>query len=140
MGDPVPDLTVALGGRYRVERELGAGGMATIYLAEDIRHQRRVAIKVLRPDLAAAIGVDRFLREISTTASLRHPHIVPLYDSGESDGVLCYVMPFVEGESLRALSKAPADRFSVVSQFADALAHSGESADRVVVATRMSAR
>src|SRR5512132_3315202 len=92
-------LVAALADRYKIERELGQGGMATVYLAEDLRHHRRVAIKVLRPDLAAALGTERFLREITTTASLRHPHIVPLYDSGESDGVLCYVMPFVEGES-----------------------------------------
>src|SRR5881275_3532484 len=101
MGDPATDLSGALGDRYRVERELGAGGMATVYLADDVRHHRRVAIKVLRPDLAAALGVDRFLREITTTAGLRHPHIVPLYDSGEGDGVLYYVMPFVEGETVR---------------------------------------
>src|SRR6478735_2768312 len=128
MGDPAPDLTVALGGRYKVERELGAGGMATVYLAEDIRHQRRVAIKVLRPDLAAAIGVDRFLREIATTASLRHPHIVPLYDSGEADGVLCYVMPFMEGESLRDRlereKQLPVqDALRIAREVADALAH-----------------
>ena len=91
----------SLSDRYRIERELGAGGMATVYLADDIRHQRRVAIKVLRPELAAALGAERFLREITTTAGLRHPHIVPLYDSGEGDGTLYYVMPFVEGESLR---------------------------------------
>jgi serine/threonine-protein kinase len=101
MADQAPDLNAALEGRYRIERELGSGGMATVYLAEDLRHHRRVAIKVLKPDLAAAIGTERFLREITTTANLRHPHIVPLYDSGEGDGVLCYIMPFVEGESLR---------------------------------------
>ena len=95
------DLSQAFEGRYRLERELGAGGMATVYLADDLRHQRRVAIKVLRPELAAALGAERFLREITTTASLRHPHIVPLYDSGEGHGILYYVMPFVEGESLR---------------------------------------
>ena len=75
-------LTAALAGRYTIERELGAGGMASVYLAQDLKHQRRVAIKVLRPELAAAIGSDRFLREITTTANLRHPHILPLYDSG----------------------------------------------------------
>src|SRR5678815_4954483 len=95
------DLNLAFEGRYRVERELGAGGMATVYLADDLRHSRRVAIKVLRPELAAALGAERFLREITTTASLRHPHIVPLYDSGEGDGIVYYVMPFIEGESLR---------------------------------------
>ena len=130
-GDPAPDLTVALGGRYRIERELGAGGMATVYLADDLRHHRRVAIKVLRPDLAAAIGFDRFLREISTTASLRHPHIVPLYDSGEGDGILCYVMPFVEGESLRDRllreKQLPvADALRIAREVADALAYAHE--------------
>ncbi len=94
-------LTAALADRYTIERELGAGGMATVYLAEDLKHHRKVAVKVLRPELAAALGADRFLREITTTANLRHPHILPLYDSGDADGFLYYVMPFVEGESLR---------------------------------------
>jgi serine/threonine-protein kinase len=98
----VPDrLSAALAGRYRVERELGAGGMATVYLAEDVKHARRVAIKVLKPELAAVIGADRFLTEIKTTANLQHPHILPLFDSGEADTYLFYVMPFIEGESLR---------------------------------------
>jgi len=94
-------LSAALADRYRLERELGQGGMATVYLAEDRKHQRRVAIKVLRPEIAAAIGAERFLREITTTANLHHPHILALYDSGEAAGFLYYVMPFVEGESLR---------------------------------------
>jgi eukaryotic-like serine/threonine-protein kinase len=94
-------LTGALAQRYRLERELGAGGMATVYLAEDLRHRRQVAVKVLRPELAAAIGPERFDREITTTANLRHPHILPLYDSGAADGFLFYVMPFIEGETLR---------------------------------------
>jgi serine/threonine-protein kinase len=98
----VPDrLSTALAGRYRVERELGAGGMATVYLAEDVKHSRKVAIKVLKPELAAVIGADRFLTEIKTTANLQHPHILPLFDSGEADSYLFYVMPFIEGESLR---------------------------------------
>jgi serine/threonine protein kinase len=102
--DSTPDrLSAALAGRYRVERELGAGGMATVYLAHDIRHERRVAIKVLHPELAAALGVDRFLAEIKVTANLQHPNILPLLDSGLIDGgVPYYVMPYVEGESLRA--------------------------------------
>ena len=87
--------------RYRIERELGAGGMATVYLAQDLKHVRRVAIKVLRPELAAVIGADRFLTEIRTTANLQHPHILGLIDSGEVEGLLYYVMPYVEGESLR---------------------------------------
>ena len=103
MNNPgLPDrLVSALAGRYRLERELGAGGMATVYLAEDVKHSRRVAIKVLKPELAAVIGGDRFLTEIKTTANLQHPHILPLFDSGEADSYLFYVMPFIEGESLR---------------------------------------
>jgi eukaryotic-like serine/threonine-protein kinase len=102
-GDAVPDgLRAALADRYRVERELGAGGMATVYLAHDLRHQRDVAIKVLHPDLGAAVGGERFLSEIRTTARLQHPHILPLLDSGEADGLLYYVMPLVTGETLRA--------------------------------------
>ena len=94
-------LAEALADRYRIERELGAGGMATVFLAEDLRHSRRVAVKVLRPELAAVIGADRFLAEIRTTANLQHPHILPLFDSGGADTFLFYVMPYVEGESLR---------------------------------------
>jgi eukaryotic-like serine/threonine-protein kinase len=94
-------LARALADRYRIERELGAGGMATVYLAQDLKHARHVAIKVLRPELAAVIGAERFLSEIKTTANLQHPHILPLHDSGEADSFLFYVMPFVEGESLR---------------------------------------
>ncbi len=98
----IPDrLTVALSERYRVTRELGAGGMATVYLAHDLKHERDVAIKVLHPDLGAALGAERFLSEIKTTAKLQHPHILPLLDSGAADGLLYYVMPFVRGETLR---------------------------------------
>ncbi len=101
MAYSLPDLQRVFDQRYRIERELGAGGMATVYLARDTRHDRLVAIKVLRPELAAIVGGDRFLKEIRTTANLQHPHILPLHDSGESDGVIWYVMPFMEGESLR---------------------------------------
>ncbi len=101
MSDPLPRLTTALADRYRIERELGQGGMATVYLAEDLKHRRKVAIKVLRPELAAVIGAERFVREIQTIATLQHPHILGLIDSGEADGTAYYVMPFVEGESLR---------------------------------------
>ena len=94
-------LRKALEGRYSVERELGHGGMATVYLAEDIRHRRRVALKILRPDISATIGSDRFVREIEIVAGLSHPHILPLFDSGEADGLLFFVMPFASGESLR---------------------------------------
>jgi tRNA A-37 threonylcarbamoyl transferase component Bud32 len=101
MSDSLPRLRAALADRYRIERELGAGGMATVYLAQDLKHDRKVAIKVLRPELAAVIGAERFLSEIKTTANLQHPHILPLHDSGQADSFLFYVMPFVEGESLR---------------------------------------
>ena len=94
-------LSAALAGRYKIERVIGRGGMATVYLADDLRHRRKVAIKVLEPELAYAVGGERFLREIEIAAGLSHPHIVPLFDSGDADGQLFYVMPFLEGESLR---------------------------------------
>ena len=98
----VPDrLTAALADRYLIQRELGAGGMATVYLAQDVKHDRQVAIKVLRPELAAALGAERFLAEVKITARLDHAHILTLIDSGNVDGALFYVMPYVEGESLR---------------------------------------
>ena len=99
--DLLPRVQAVLADRYRVEREVGAGGMATVYLAKDLKHDRKVAVKVLRPELAAAIGAERFLAEIKTTASLQHPHILPLLDSGATDSFLFYVMPFIAGESLR---------------------------------------
>jgi serine/threonine-protein kinase len=102
MPDPVARLNAALEGRYRIESELGEGGMATVYLATDHKHDRKVALKVLKPELAAVLGGDRFLAEIRTTANLQHPHILPLHDSGDADGFLFYVMPYVEGESLRS--------------------------------------
>jgi tetratricopeptide (TPR) repeat protein len=102
MAELISRLQAALTGRYTIERELGRGGMAIVFLARDERHHRPVAIKVLRPELAAALGGDRFLREIEITAQLTHPHILPVHDSGDADGLLFYVMPYVEGESLRA--------------------------------------
>jgi serine/threonine-protein kinase len=99
--DSLARLNATIADRYRLERELGAGGMATVYLALDVRHDRKVALKVLRPELAAVIGAERFLKEIKVTANLQHPHILGLIDSGEADGLLFYVMPFVPGESLR---------------------------------------
>ncbi len=99
--DPITRLNAALEGRYRIESELGEGGMATVYLADDLKHERKVALKVLKPELAAVVGAERFLAEIKTTANLQHPHILPLFDSGEADSFLFYVMPYVEGESLR---------------------------------------
>jgi len=101
MSDTLDRLVSALSDRYRIERELGAGGMATVYLAEDLKHQRQVAIKVLKPELAAVLGAERFVQEITTTAQLQHPHILPLFDSGTADGFLFYVMPYIEGETLR---------------------------------------
>ncbi len=99
----IPDrLTAALADRYRIERELGQGGMATVYLCEDLKHKRRVALKVLKPELAAVLGAERFVVEITTTAALQHPHILPLFDSGTADGFLYYVMPFIDGETLRS--------------------------------------
>ena len=104
MNDPIAVLTAALAGSYRIERHLGEGGMATVYLAQDVKHDRKVALKVLRPELAAVIGAERFLQEIKVTANLQHPNILPLYDSGRAGTApefLYYVMPFVEGETLR---------------------------------------
>ncbi len=101
MAELLDRLKTALADRYAIEKEIGAGGMATVYLAEDLKHHRKVAVKVLRPELAAVLGAERFLKEIEVTANLQHPHVVPLFDSGEADTFLYYVMPFVEGESLR---------------------------------------
>jgi hypothetical protein len=101
MTDHTERLSTALVDRYRIARELGVGGMATVYLAEDLRHKRNVAVKVLRPELAAVLGAERFVQEIKTTASLQHPHILPLFDSGEAEGFLFYVMPYIDGETLR---------------------------------------
>jgi eukaryotic-like serine/threonine-protein kinase len=121
-------LAAALADRYRIERELGAGGMATVYLAHDLRHERDVAIKVLHPDLGAALGGERFLTEIRTTARLQHPHILPLLDSGDADGLLFYVMPLVTGETLRARldreQQLPVgDAVQIAREVADALGH-----------------
>ena len=121
-------LNRALRGRYVLKREIGEGGMATVYLAEDLKHGREVALKVLKPEVAAAVGAERFVAEIRTTANLRHPHMIPLFDSGEVDGFLFYVMPFVEGESLRARldREGPlpvADAVSVFEDVSSALAY-----------------
>jgi serine/threonine-protein kinase len=125
---PLDRLTAALEGRYRLERELGAGGMATVYLAEDVRHRRMVAVKVLRPEIAAGLGAERFLREITIAANLTHPHILPLHDSGEADGFLFFVMPYVEGQSLRDRlareGELPVtDAVRIVRDVADALSY-----------------
>src|SRR5690242_21227276 len=101
VADLLERLQAALVDRYRIERELGSGGMAIVFLAEDLKHHRKVALKVLRAELAATLGTDRFFREIEVAAKLQHPHILPLHDSGEANGFLYYVMPFVDGENLR---------------------------------------
>ena len=131
MSDTITRLNAALEGRYRVERQLGEGGMATVYLADDLKHERQVALKVLKPELAAVVGADRFLAEIKTTANLQHPHILPLFDSGEADGFLFYVMPFIEGETLR-------DKLNRESQFGvdEALRIASEVADALDYAHR----
>ena len=126
--DQLDRLGAALAGRYTVERELGRGGMATVYLADDLRHHRKVAIKVLRPELGSLLGPERFAREIRIAAGLTHPHILPLHDSGEADGLLFYVMPYVRGESLRQrLSREkqlPVDEaIAIMRQVAAALDH-----------------
>src|SRR5262245_33439497 len=123
-----PRLTKALSGRYRVEGELGSGGMATVYRARDQRHDRWVAIKVLHPEVAASVDSERFLGEIHTTAKLSHPNILPLFDSGSDDGTLYYVMPLVVGESLRARLERENvletdDALQVASEVADALSY-----------------
>jgi eukaryotic-like serine/threonine-protein kinase len=126
MSDIQVRLIAALADRYRIEREIGQGGMATVYLAHDLRHERDVAIKVLHPDLGAALGGERFLTEIRTTARLQHPHILPLLDSGEADGLLYYVMPLVTGETLRSRLERErqlsiADAVRIASEIASAL-------------------
>ena len=128
MTDVATHLAAALAGRYVIERELGHGGMATVHLARDIKHGRTVAIKVLRPDLAQAVGGARFLREINIAAQLQSPHILPLLDSGDADGLLFYVMPYVEGDSLRGLlvkqgALAPSEALRLLRDIVDGLAH-----------------
>jgi serine/threonine-protein kinase len=128
MANELEQLSRALAERYRVGDEIGRGGMATVYRAHDLKHDRSVALKVLKPELAAALGTERFLREITLTARLDHPHILPLLDSGEADGLLYYVMPFVDGESLRARldreKQLPLDdALRIARQVADALGH-----------------
>src|SRR6266571_1738132 len=122
------DLQAALAGRYELQRVLGRGGMAAVYLADDRKHHRPVAIKVLRPDLAASIGSERFLIEIEIAARLTHPHILPLHDSGEAGGFLYYAMPYVEGESLRERlareKQLPLDdALQIAREVADALSY-----------------
>jgi serine/threonine-protein kinase len=124
--DPITRLKGALAAKYEIDREIGAGGMATVFLAKDLRHDRQVALKLLRPELGAVIGAERFLAEIRTTAKLQHPHILPLFDSGEADGLLFYVMPYVEGISLRECitrekQLSVSDAVRIASEIASAL-------------------
>ena len=131
MSNMAERLNAALEGRYAIERELGEGGMATVYLADDLKHERKVALKVLKPELAAVVGAERFLAEIKTTANLQHPHILPLHDSGEADSFLFYVMPYVEGETLRDRidreKQLPVDEaVALASKVAGALQHAHE--------------
>src|ERR1041385_1029908 len=119
-------LASALSDRYRIERELGQGGMATVYLAQDLKHDRHVALKVLKPELAAVLGAERFVGEIKTTAALQHPPILPLFDSGTADGFLYYVMPYIEGETLRTrldreTQLGITEAVKITSEVADAL-------------------
>jgi len=128
MADVFERLKTALADRYAIEREIGSGGMATVYLAEDLKLHRRVAVKVLKPDLAAALGPERFLQEVEIAAKLHHPHILPLHDSGEADGFLYYVMPYEEGQSLREKlareGELPvSDAVRILRDVVDALAH-----------------
>lgn len=128
MTDPFAALNAALSGHYVVDRELGRGGMAVVFLARDLRHERFVALKTLRPEIAVAVGRDRFLREIKLAARLQHPNILSVYDSGDAEGTLYYVMPFVEGESLRdRLEREPQlpleDALQIAREVADALAY-----------------
>ncbi len=127
MPDILDRIKTALADRYAIEEKIGAGGMATVYLAEDLKHHRKVAVKVLRPELAATLGPERFLREIEIAAGLTHPHILPLHDSGDADGFLYYVMPYIEGESLRVKlareGELPiADAVKILREVVDALA------------------
>ena len=131
MTDIETRLKAALSGRYTLDHEVGAGGMATVYLATDDKHDRKVALKVLRPELAAVLGPDRFPREIKIVAQFNHPHILSLYDSGESEGFLYYVMPFAEGESLRQRMRREGqlpigDVVRILREVVDALAYAHE--------------
>ena len=128
MGSLPPSLSETLTGHYRIDRVLGSGGMATVYLAHDLRHDRLVALKVVKPEIVAGVGADRFITEIRTTAHLKHPHILPLFDSGSAGDALFYVMPYIDGESLRARLRREGqlpltDTTTILRELADALAY-----------------
>ena len=128
--DLLQSLAGALADRYAIDREIGRGGMATVYLARDLKHDRNVALKVLNPELGAVLGVERFLAEIKVTANLQHPNLLPLFDSGEAAGLLFYVMPYVQGESLRARidhgALPAAESLGILRNMAQALAYAHE--------------
>jgi serine/threonine-protein kinase len=131
----VAQVTRALAGRYRIERVVGEGGMATVYLAEDQKHKRKVAVKVMRPELAATLGADRFLREVQIAAQLNHPNILAMHDSGEADGILYYVMPYVEGETLkerleREGALPPEEALRLARELVEALAYAHKRGNR----------
>jgi len=131
MSKDLENLKAAVADHYAIEREIGSGGMATVYLAHDIKHDRNVALKVLRPELAAALGPDRFVREIRIAARLTHPHILPLHDSGEANGFLYYVMPYIDGESLRTRIEREGElpvheAAKILAEVVDALTHAHE--------------
>lgn len=139
--DTLSRLNSVLADRYRAERKLGEGGMATVYLAKDLRHDRAVALKVLKPELAAVVGHERFLSEIATTATLQHPHVLPLFDSGEADGLLFYVMPYAEGESLRQRldreHQLPVDHaVRIATEMAEALDHTHRTGSFIATSSR----
>jgi serine/threonine protein kinase len=136
MSDTFDRLKTALADRYAIQEEVRSGGMATVYLAQDLKHNRKVALKILRPELAAALGTERFLREIGVAANLTHPHILPLFDSGEADGFLYYAMPYIEGQSLRDKlvhdGELPVqDAVKILREVVDALAHAHEHTSRL---------
>ena len=124
-------LSESLAGQYRIDRVLGSGGMATVYLAHDVRHDRQVAVKVVKPEIVATVGADRFINEIRTTAHLKHPHVLPLFDSGSAVDALFYVMPYIDGESLRSRLRREGqlpltDTMTILHEVADALAYAHE--------------
>ena len=129
--DPLDRLRAALADRYAIQREIGRGGMAIVYLARDLRHDRDVAVKVLKPDFVSVVPTERFLREIRIVAQLKHPYILPLFDSGEADEMLYYVMPLVEGPSLRARLRQETqlrldEALRITGEIAEALSYAHE--------------
>src|SRR3954469_17181052 len=140
MSDEVARVTSAVADRYQIDREIGRGGMATVYLARDLRHNRNVALKVLDPELGAVLGAERFLSEIRVTANLQHPNLLPLFDSGDAGGLLFYVMPYVEGESLRHRinreKQLPVDEaIRIATAIANALEYAHEHGSSIAISS-----